>query len=117
MLDGLQSSLNEFWNSWNELSKAPDSLTIRALVKQRGESLVYHLNHMGSQINKLQDDINTEIIKRIDEVNSITTKIAKLNDLVIKAQTAAIRPTTIMISATIWWISFLLWLRPKYVST
>lgn len=88
MLDGLQSSLNEFWNSWNELSKAPDSLTIRALVKQRGESLVYHLNHMGSQINKLQDDINTEIIKRIDEVNSITTKIAKLNDLVIKAQTA-----------------------------
>ncbi len=88
MLDGLQNTLNEFWNSWNELSKAPDSLTMRAIVKQRGEALVYHLNHMGNQINKLQDDINTEVIKRIDEVNDITGKIAGLNDLVAKAKTA-----------------------------
>ena len=52
MLDGLQSTLNEFWNVWQELAKSPDSLTIRALVRQRGESLVHHMNHMGAQINK-----------------------------------------------------------------
>ena len=85
ILDGLQSTLNEFWDSWQELAKAPDSLTVRALVRQRGESLVYHLNHMGSQINKLQDDINTEIIKRVDEVNSITKEIAKLNVTIASA--------------------------------
>ena len=37
MLDGLQSTLNEFWDSWQELDKAPDSLTVRALVRQRGK--------------------------------------------------------------------------------
>lgn len=88
MLDGLQSTLNEFWDSWQELAKAPDSLTVRALVKQRGEALVYHMNHMGSQINKLQDDINTEIMKRIDEVNQLTTKIAELNVTIAKVETA-----------------------------
>ncbi|NLN64335.1 MAG: flagellar hook-associated protein FlgK [Clostridiaceae bacterium] len=88
MLDGLQSTLNEFWNAWQELAKSPDSLTIRALVRQRGESLVHHMNHMGAQINKLQDDINTEIMKRIDEVNQITTNIAKLNGMIARAEIA-----------------------------
>ena len=88
MLDGLQSTLNEFWDSWQELAKAPDSLTIRALVRQRGEALAYHMNHMGSQINKLQDDINTEIVKRINEVNEITANIAKLNLAIAKAEAA-----------------------------
>lgn len=88
MLDGLQNTLNEFWNSWQELAKAPESLTVRALVRQRAEALVYHLNHMGQQINKLQDDINTEIIKKIDEVNSITRNIAELNVLIAKAEAA-----------------------------
>jgi flagellar hook-associated protein 1 FlgK len=91
ILDGLQSALNEFWDSWQELAKQPDSLTVRALVRQRGEALVYHMNHMGSQINKLQDDINTEIIKRIDEVNQITAKIAELNVTIAKAEVAGNR--------------------------
>lgn len=88
MLDGLQNTLNEFWNAWQELAKSPESLTVRALVRQRAEALVYHLNHMGYQINKLQDDINTEIIKRIDEVNSITKQIAELNVLIARVETA-----------------------------
>lgn len=85
ILDGLQSTMNEFWDSWQELAKSPDSLTVRALVKQRGEALVYHINHLGSQINKLQEDLNTEIIKRIDEVNRITAEIAELNVTIAKA--------------------------------
>ncbi len=88
MLDGLQSTLNEFWDSWQELAKTPDSLTVRALVRQRGEALAYHMNHMGSQINKLQDDVNTEIIKRINEVNEITENIAKLNVKIAQAEVA-----------------------------
>ncbi len=88
MLDGLQSTLNEFWDSWQELAKTPDSLTVRALVRQRGEALAYHMNHMGSQITKLQNDINTEITKRIEEVNELTKGIAKLNSAIAKAEVA-----------------------------
>lgn len=86
MTDGLQNTLNEFWNSWQELAKSPESLTIRALVRQRAEALVYQMNHIGEQINKLQDDINNEIIKKIDEVNDITKQIAELNAKIAKAE-------------------------------
>ena len=69
MGNGLQDVLNQFWDSWQELSKEPDSLTVRALVRQRGEALSDHINHLGTQLDKLQNDLNSELQVRIDEVN------------------------------------------------
>lgn len=89
---GFQSALNRFWDAFQELSKAPESLTIRALVKQRSDALVNYLNQVGSQINKLQDDLNTEIKARIDEVNDITEKIAALNVKIMSAEAAGNLP-------------------------
>ncbi len=83
---GLQNVLNQFWDAWQELSKEPDSLTVRALVRQRAEALVHHLNHMGSQLEKMQKDLDSEIRVRIDEINQITSEIAKLNVEIMKME-------------------------------
>lgn len=79
MGNGLQNVLNQFWDSWQELSKAPDSLTVRAMVRQRGDSLAYQLNHLGSQLDTLQSNLDLEITDKINEINEITRGIAKLN--------------------------------------
>ncbi|WP_024832773.1 flagellar hook-associated protein FlgK [Ruminiclostridium josui] len=79
MGDGLQGVMNKFWDSWQELSKEPESLTARAMVRQRGQELVYYYNHIGSQLDKLQNDLNMEIQVRVNEINSITSQIAMLN--------------------------------------
>jgi len=81
---GLQSAFNQFWDAWYELSKEPDSLTARALVRQRGEGLVHYINHMNTQLDKLQQDLNHEIQYRISEINEITKKIAELNVKIAK---------------------------------
>lgn len=86
MESGLQNILNQFWDSWQELSKEPDSLTVRALVRQRSEALVQQINHMGTQLDRLQNDLNTEISVRIDEVNNITRQIAGLNVTILKSE-------------------------------
>lgn len=86
MESGLQNVLNQFWDSWQELSKEPDSLTVRALVRQRSEALVQQINHMGTQLDRLQSDLNSEISVRIDEVNDITRQIAKLNVTILKSE-------------------------------
>ncbi|HEX9062806.1 MAG TPA: flagellar hook-associated protein FlgK, partial [Clostridia bacterium] len=84
MGDGLQNMMNQFWDSWQELSKEPDSLTVRALLKQRGEQLVTEINHTGQQLDKLQSDLNSEISTRISEINDITKNIAYLNGEIVK---------------------------------
>lgn len=84
--EGLQNLMNQFWNSWHELAKEPNSLTARALVRQRGEVLANHINHVGSRLDKLQDDINNEINIRIDEVNNTLKGLAQLNVEVLRAE-------------------------------
>ncbi|HHV96043.1 MAG TPA: flagellar hook-associated protein FlgK [Clostridiaceae bacterium] len=79
MGEGLQDVLNDFWDAWQELSKEPESLTVRAIVRQRSQNLVHTINHIGSQLDKLIEDLNTEISVRLAEVNSITAQIAELN--------------------------------------
>ena len=82
----MQNALNQFWDSWHELSKEPDSLTVRALVRQRSEALVYQINHMGQQLDKLQRDLDHQVSLRIGEVNDITKQIAALNKAIFSAE-------------------------------
>jgi len=84
MGEGLQNIMNQFWNAWQELSKEPESLTIRAVVRQRGEALTNTLNHIGEQLDKLKKDLISEIAVRIEEVNEITSQIAELNTIIYK---------------------------------
>lgn len=92
MGNGLQEVMNSFWDSWQELSKQPDSLTVRALVRQRGESLVRQVNHMGNQMTNLQDDINSEIKVRLNEVNDITSQIYDLNKTIMSIENTGDKP-------------------------
>lgn len=79
MNDGLQSIMNNFWDSWQELSKDPGSLTVRALVRQRGQAFTDYVNNMGTQLKRLQEGLNSELQSDVDEVNDITSQIAELN--------------------------------------
>lgn len=80
--DGLQKAMDEFWNGWQELSKEPDNLTTRALLRQKAGVMINSFNHIQSQLNKLQSDINKEIILKVDRINDIAKQITDLNMLI-----------------------------------
>lgn len=89
MGDGLQEIMNQFWDSWQELSKSPESLTIRALVRERGQAVAHYFNQVGTQLDRLQNDLNTEILVQVDEVNRITSRIAALNQKIATQEVAS----------------------------
>lgn len=84
--EGLQSVMNNYWDSWQELSKQPESLTTRALVSQRGEAMVQYINNLGSQLDAMQKDLDSELKVRIDEINNITGSIARLNVKILSVE-------------------------------
>lgn len=77
--NGLQQTMTEFWNSWQELVKEPDNLTVRALVRQKANVMINSFNQIGQQLGKLQTDINKEIATRVEQVNDYAQQIANLN--------------------------------------
>jgi flagellar hook-associated protein 1 FlgK len=79
MEEGMQYVMNQFWDSWQELSKDPGNLTTRAIVRQRGSSLVQYLDQIGQQLDRTQKDLDSEIKDKIEEINIITENIARLN--------------------------------------
>ncbi len=89
--NGLQKVMDQFWNSWEELTKAPDSLTIRGLLHERAVSLVETVNHYAQQIDNLQVNLNEDIKNKIHEINDITKQIAGLNNDIVKLEARGIK--------------------------
>ncbi|NLV23051.1 MAG: flagellar hook-associated protein FlgK [Syntrophomonadaceae bacterium] len=80
---GFNEQLSQFWNSWQELAKAPESSPVRTVVKEAAGSLTDTLRQMSAQLHEIKDDINSQIQLAIKEVNSLSTRVARLNDQIV----------------------------------
>lgn len=76
---GVQKVMDQFWNSWEELSKDPDNLTIRGMVKERGIAFTETVNHLYEQLDSLQINLNKDIKDGVNRINAISKEIANLN--------------------------------------
>jgi len=81
---GFNTVLNEFFSAIQELSKDPSSLATRALVREKGVTLANYFNSTAANLEKIQSDINYSVKSKVDEINSISTQIAALNEQIYK---------------------------------
>ncbi len=79
----LRNVLDQFWQSWQELSKTPESLSVRSVVRQRGLMVAETFNHIDLQYRELQRDLNDNIKVTVQDVNSIASQIAQLNEQIL----------------------------------
>lgn len=88
---GLQNVMDEFWNSWEELSKQPDNLTMRGLLHERAVAFVETVNHFSRQLDNLQTNLNTDLEAKVMEVNDIAKQIAQLNNEIISIESRGVK--------------------------
>jgi len=89
-LGGLEY-LNSFFTSYQELMKDPTNEGARAKLVQSANSLVGYLKDRKKNLDTISQSIDYSMRQYVDKVNSITKKLAKLNQeiLVTYAQTYA----------------------------
>lgn len=75
----LRSVMDQFWESWQELSKNPESLAARSVVQQRGVAVAETFNHIDKSYRELQQDLNDNLKVKVREINSIANQIAEIN--------------------------------------
>ncbi len=83
---GVRKLMDEFYASLQELNKNPESLTTRALVRQRAIAVTTGLGSMGTALKKLQTDINFSVEVTTTQINGYSKQIADLNKVIFSAE-------------------------------
>jgi flagellar hook-associated protein 1 len=83
---GVRQVIENFWNSWQVLSKEPENLTARAALKESAIAMTDAFNHTSRQLSDLSDDITENIDVKVKEINSFTDQIARLNNEIFRIE-------------------------------
>ena len=76
---GLQHSMNEFWNAWQDLTADPQGYTERTTLVVKSEYLATSLNRMAADLVRQQVELDFSIAGAVAEINQIANQIADLN--------------------------------------
>lgn len=81
---GIDDALRKLFDSFEELSKAPESKEIRTLVQQNAIVFTDTMNYYSSQLEKLQNQQNDEIAVVVNQINSLISLIDDYNTQIVK---------------------------------
>lgn len=77
---GLTTQIDDFFDTLEELSKEPQSLTTRNNTITSAVSMAEQVSTIGKQLQEQQTSINQEVKTVVDTVNSIGQQIVSLNN-------------------------------------
>ncbi|MBW7996904.1 MAG: flagellar hook-associated protein FlgK [Candidatus Glassbacteria bacterium] len=76
---GLHQTIKNFFTSLQDLATNPESSSVRTTVSERGRSMARMFNQMWTQLDKIRNNKNLEIIDQVKKVNEILDRVAELN--------------------------------------
>ena len=76
---GLGTSIDEFFNSFTELSSNPTDSALRWQVISRAETMINDFQRIYANIQRVQTSADQHIRSDVDDINRLTAKIADLN--------------------------------------
>ncbi|GAB4475379.1 MAG: flagellar hook-associated protein FlgK [Anaerolineales bacterium] len=94
--DGLVAKLDAFWTGWQALSNDPTNMALRADMLERGTALTQAINWRAQSLIRIQQDQNSLIVQRVNEINTLATKVASLNVEIVAVKSAGSAPNDLM---------------------
>lgn len=88
--------MSELFNAFRELAVTPESVTARALVKEKAISLSQKANQFFNAIRDINNDINNQVQVTVTEVNNIVGQIAELNQRIQENRIKGINPNDLL---------------------
>jgi flagellar hook-associated protein 1 FlgK len=83
---GLNQAMNEFWNSWQELSNNPSGITERNNVVEKGKALASVFCRIDGELTRAQRQADDNIKAAIGQINTLAGQIAALNKNISSAE-------------------------------
>lgn len=84
--NSLRTRFDQFWNSWQELSKYPQEGAVRNVLTERARSLSSEIRHVFNKFHELQKQSDILVKDRVDQINKLAKEIANLNEGIVKSE-------------------------------
>lgn len=92
----LRTRMDQFWDSWEELSVYPESRAARQAVMTRGETLVDSIQQQYRALRGIGDMLNSDIRTVTSQVNDLTRQVAGLNEEIVKVRAMGDNPNDLL---------------------
>lgn len=94
--NGLSTLIGKFFDSFQELSKQPNSSNARTVVAQQTAALCDALNHTYTKLEELQYNSQDLIRNSISDINSVLDQIQQLNKEIVSVSVSGQTPNDLM---------------------
>ncbi|RKQ35578.1 flagellar hook-associated protein FlgK [Oceanobacillus halophilus] len=84
---GLSASMDQFWQSLQDLSVNPDNSGAKSVVMQRGEALADTFNYLSDSLKSIKNDLKSEMDVTVNDANAMMNQINEINQQVRKLET------------------------------
>ncbi|MCB2288838.1 flagellar hook-associated protein FlgK [Clostridium sp. CS001] len=93
---GVSTLLGKVFDSWQELSKHPESSNARTVVAQQSKALTDELNNTYKQLINLKGNSQDVIKQNVVDINNMLNQINELNQQVISVKVGGNEPNDLM---------------------
>ncbi|MBR5933647.1 MAG: flagellar hook-associated protein FlgK [Treponema sp.] len=92
----IRTTMDKFWESWQELSLNPESTANRQAIVERGKSLVNSIRSRDTALVGVANIINSDIEATVEQFNDIARQIAGLNKEIIQSKAMGDNPNDLL---------------------
>lgn len=78
--EAFQTTITDFWTAIQELAKDPASSVTQGLLVQKASEFVERASTVYEGLASYQDNLNTQIKKQVDKINTYGKQLIELND-------------------------------------
>ena len=82
--EGLSAALARFWNDWSAMANNPESQASRKALVESALTMTTQMNNLHRTWQSQQFDLDRQLALRVQDVNNLTTRIARLNDQIVR---------------------------------
>lgn len=93
---GIDSSINQFWNSLQDLSNNPSDDAARNMVRENAYNVIDSFKSVENQLNEYKESINDNLSNAAADINNITNKMADLNKQIVSVKGSGQNPNDLL---------------------
>jgi flagellar hook-associated protein 1 FlgK len=90
--DGLNKTMHEFWNAWQDLTSNPAGSVERSNLISRSQDMADRFRGMAADLDSIAAEVEGRIGQAVVDINEAAQKIARLNDSIRRAENLGQEP-------------------------